>query len=267
VWWEKHQAFAARFPLLRHWPFMVRSLLLVLACARLAVSQSSLPANEILTYNIEWRLITAGRATLEWSSAGWREHPGWEVNLHLESAGLVSKLFKVEDDYTVNLNQALCAESSVMTSHESNRSREIRVTFDAESHKAHYEERDLTRNSVISTPEVEIPDCVHDVVGGLYYLRTLTVEPGQTVEVPVSDGKKSVMAKIEAQRREDVKVHDSVYKTIRYELYLFHNVLYRRPAHLYVWITDDARKLPVQIRVRLQFSIGTITLQLEKNES
>ena len=29
---------------------------------------------------------------------------------------------------------------------------------------------------------------------------------------------------------------------------------------------DDARKLPVQIRVRLQLAIGTITLQLEKEE-
>jgi hypothetical protein len=33
-----------------------------------------------------------------------------------------------------------------------------------------------------------------------------------------------------------------------------------------VWLTDDRRKLPVQIRVRMQFAIGTITLQLEKHE-
>jgi hypothetical protein len=43
-------------------------------------------------------------------------------------------------------------------------------------------------------------------------------------------------------------------------------VLYRRPAHLYVWLTDDRRKLPVQIRVRMPITIGTITLQLEKHE-
>jgi len=43
-------------------------------------------------------------------------------------------------------------------------------------------------------------------------------------------------------------------------------VLYKRSAHLYVWLSDDARKLPVQIRVRMQFTIGTITLQLAKEE-
>ena len=56
------------------------------------------------------------------------------------------------------------------------------------------------------------------------------------------------------------------FKTIRYEIYLFNGVLYRRTAHLNVWLTDDRRKLPVQIRARMQFTIGTINLLLEKHE-
>jgi len=84
--------------------------------------------------------------------------------------------------------------------------------------------------------------------------------------VPLTDGKKSVMAKVEAQQREEIKTPAGTFKTIRYEAFVFDNVLYRRPAHLYVWLTDDRRKLPVEIRVRMQFAIGTITLQLEKHE-
>ena len=56
------------------------------------------------------------------------------------------------------------------------------------------------------------------------------------------------------------------FKTMRYEVYLFNNVLYKRPAHLNVWLSDDRRRLPVQIRVRMTFTIGTINLQLEKHE-
>jgi hypothetical protein len=33
-----------------------------------------------------------------------------------------------------------------------------------------------------------------------------------------------------------------------------------------VWVSDDRRKLPVQIRVRMTFTIGTITLLMEKHE-
>jgi hypothetical protein len=107
---------------------------------------------------------------------------------------------------------------------------------------------------------------VYDVPGGLYYLRTLQLEPGQSIQMPVSDGKKSVMARVEAQQREEVKTPAGTYKTVRYEVFLFNNVLYRRSGHLHLWVTDDARRVPVQIRARMQFTIGTITLQLEKEE-
>ena len=191
---------------------------------------------------------------------------GPQVNLRLESVGLVSKFFKVEDDYSANLNSALCGQSSQMTTHEGSRQRETKVTFDSASRKASYLERDRVKNAVLAAHEIDIPPCVHDVIGGLYFLRTLNLEPGQSIEVPVSDGKKSVMANVEAQQREDVKTPEGTFKTIRYEAYLFSDVLYRRPAHLYVWLTDDRRKLPVRVQVRMQFAIGTITLLLEKAE-
>jgi uncharacterized protein DUF3108 len=246
---------------------MLRLPFLLLAYVPSALAQNaSLPAKETLTYNIEWRLISAGKAQVQWASVPQRDRPGWQVNLHLESVGLVSKLFKVEDDYTANLNQALCVQSALLNSHEGNRHRETKVVFDSETRKASYLERDLVKNSVLASQDSTIPECVHDVIGGIYFLRTLNLEPGQSAEVPVSDGKKTVMARVEAQQREDITVPEAAYKTIRYEIFLFNNVLYRRSAHLYVWLTDDRRKLPVQVRVRLQFTIGTITLQLEKHE-
>jgi len=239
-------------------------LLVLLAVSPLAQSQNiALPARESLSYNIEWRLITAGKARLDWSALP-GARGGWEAKLRVESAGLVSKLFKVEDDYSAILNQALCVQSIQLTAHEGSRQRDTRVTFDPR--KATYLERDRVKNTTLLAQEIDIPPCVHDVVGGLYFLRTLSLEPGQAVQVPVSDGKRAPMARIEAQQREEVKTPAGTFKTLRYELFFFNNVLYHRPGHLYIWVSDDARKLPVQIRVRLQFTIGTITLQLEKRE-
>jgi hypothetical protein len=242
----------------------MKPLLALLVLAPLASSQG-LPAKETLSYTVEWRLITAGKARLEWTSEQ-RPRGGSQVNLHLESVGLVSKFFKVEDDYSANLNSALCGQSLQMTTNEGSRQRETKVTFDSARRKASYLERDRVKNAVVAQHEIDIPPCVYDVVGGLYLLRTLNLEPGQSTEVPVSDGKKSAMAKVEAQLREDVKTPQGVFKSVRYEVHVFNNVLYRRPAHLYVWLTDDRRKLPVRVQVRMQFTIGTITLLLEKVE-
>jgi hypothetical protein len=238
-----------------------------LVCATLVFCQSnSLPAKETLYYTIDWRLFTAGKAKVELTTTP-QPRPGAQVNLHLESTGIVSKLFKVEDEYSANMNSGYCAQSLQMTTQEGYRLRETKITFDAETRKASYLERDRGKNNaIVLSQETEIPACVHDVIGGLFFIRTLNLEPGQSTQIPVSDGKKSVMVKVEAQAREDVKTPEGTFKTIRYEVYLFNGVLYKRAAHVNLWVSDDRRKLPVQIRVRMTFTIGTINLQLEKHE-
>jgi hypothetical protein len=239
--------------------------LLAAVCFRIASPQTALPAKESFFYNVEWRLITAGKARLDLSALP-APRAGWETRLHLESVGLVSKLYKVEDDYTSILNPALCAQTVQMTTREGSRQRETKITFDAQTKRASYLERDRLKNTTVLTKEIDIPSCVHDVVGGLFQLRTLNLEPGQSAQIALSDGKKSVSAKIEAQRREDVKTPAGTFKTVRYEAFIFNDVLYRRSAHLYIWLTDDRRKLPVQLRVRMPITVGTLTLQLEKHE-
>ena len=71
---------------------------------------------------------------------------------------------------------------------------------------------------------------------------------------------------IEAQERETIRTPAGVFTTIRHEAMLFNGVIFRRKARLFVWLTDDTRRLPVQIRVQMPFYIGTVTLQLEKEE-
>jgi len=219
---------------------------------------------ESLDYAIEWRLIPAGTAKLTWMPMA-QGRTGSEVQLHLESAGLVSRLYRVNDEYTAMLGQNFCGQNTFMASREGNRNRETRVTFDQAGRKAHYSEKDLVKNSTV-TSEVDIPPCTHDVLGGLMMLRTLHLEPGKTVQIPVSDGKKAAQVRVECQRREDLSTATGVKKTVRYEIFVFDNVLYKRSGHLHIWLTDDASQVPVQIQAHLQFAIGTITFKLAKPE-
>ena len=224
-----------------------------------------IPKHEVLDYAVEWRLIPAGSAKLTWSSLPHSGPAADELRLHLESAGLVSRLFRVDDDYIAAFGQNLCVQNSFLTAHEGSRSRETRVNYDSQNRKANYLEKDLVKNST-TVHEVDIPPCVHDVIGGLMVLRTLHLEPGNTVQIPVSDGKKFVQVKIESQRREEINTAMGMRKTIRYEVFIFDNVLYKRSGHMHVWLTDDNLRLPVQLQIRLQFTIGTITLKLQKEE-
>jgi len=223
------------------------------------------PAPEKLSYSIEWRLIHAGDAwlTLEPKKA---DKTTWESKLHLASGGLVSKLYKLEDNYSVKMEDQFCTTESDLDSVESKRHRRTEVSYDYPRGKANYVERDLIKDSVLKTAEVDIPACVADIIGGLYKLRSLNLEPGQWGQVALSDGKKSVTARVEAQEREQIKNQAGTFNTVRYEAYVFNGVLFARKAQMQVWLTDDARRLPVQLRARMGFPVGSITFELEKDE-
>jgi hypothetical protein len=222
-----------------------------------------LPKGETLAYGVEWRLIRAGSAKLIWNAA---EGDSRQVNLDLKSAGLVNTLYRVNNSYASTLAREFCTSSVFLHAEEGRRRRDTRITFDAEQKKSSYLEQDLVKKTVAAQKEIDIASCTHDVIAALFRLRTMKLEPGETVELPVSDGKKFVQARVQAQAREQVKTPAGNYRTIRYEAFLFNDVLYRRKGKMFVWLTDDELRVPVQIRARMQFHVGTITFQLEKQE-
>ena len=247
-------------------PLAVAALMVSSAPAQTAASDEAralarlVPASETLSFSIEWRLTRAGNARLNWAAGS---SSGWQASLSLQSAGLVSRLYKIDNEYSSVLTGQLCVTSALLKAHEGSRRRETRATFDGQRKKASLVENDLVKNIVVNR-EIDILPCEHDVIGALYQLRVLNLEPGQSASIPVSDGKKAAQARVEAQERETVKIGSDTYKTIRYEAFLFNGVLYRRQARVFVWLTDDPRRLPVQIRVRMPFYIGTVTLQIQK---
>ena len=240
--------------------FWLLCLLAVLVCVPTGSEPASVTDQKFTwQYAIEWRLVRAGLARLIWAP----ESAGFQGDLHIESAGLVSKLYRVNDDYRVLMNEQFCASTVNIHAEEGKRRRDTKIAY--AYGKAAYSERDLVKNTTL-TKEISVPECVHDYLGGLQRLRRQRPEIGQSIQVPLSDGKKSASVKVEAQEREDVTTPEGKFKAIRYEVFLFNDVLINKKARLYVWLTDDERRLPVQIRVRMQFLIGTIELKLEKQE-
>lgn len=227
--------------------------LLLSACFTLA---AQIP--EKLTYDVEWQRIHAGTVVVDAQKA--------HASMNLESAGMVSALIKIHDTYNVDFDEPFCATSAVMDSQEGKRHHETKITYDRTDNRATYLERDLIKNAVLHSDEVRIPNCVQEVVGAFLKLRSMTVEPGQTAQIAMSDGRKSAAVKIEAQEREDIKTLLGSFHAIRYEANMLNGVIYSRKGRAFVWLTDDAKHLPVQIRLRMAFPIGTVTLQLSKEE-
>jgi len=47
---------------------------------------------------------------------------------------------------------------------------------------------------------------------------------------------------------------------------LMNGIVYNRKGRVFIWLTEDAQRLPVQIQLRMSFPVGTVTLHLLKEE-
>jgi hypothetical protein len=235
--------------------------LLALLPAAAQESAGTAPAapSERLYFNAEWRFVKAGEVELSWSGSS-------EASLKLKTVGFVGRLYRVDNTYTARYDPGHCILNSLLDAREGRRHKETRVTFDRTALKAFYHEQEVGKDAPAAVKEIEIPACVHDVVGALEQLRLKRPEPGKSATFPVSDGKKVVSARVEALGKELVRTPLGQFPSTKYEAFLFSGVLYRRNGRLFVWISDDDRRLPVQIKVQLPFYVGNVTIQLERVE-
>jgi hypothetical protein len=187
----------------------------------------------------------------------------WQTALDLESAGMVSRMYRVLDKYKSVSAAKFCGTSSELDAQEGKRHNLTKLNFDAARQKVSYYQHDLIKNQEFRK-ELDTPPCTFEITGALQALRAMSLEPGKTITVPLTDGKKFANARIDAQAKETITVGGKTYSTIRYEAFVFDNVIYRRKGRLEMWITDDPGRLPVQMRMQLSFPVGTVNVLLEK---
>ena len=243
-------------------PVPAAALLLAALARPLAAAQE-----EIFEYRVDWRFWHAGDVSLSYQPKLPAAGKGSQAEVTLSTRGFVDKLYNVRNRYRSEHDAEFCAISAVFEVREGKKRRDIQIRYQEPPGKVRYTERDLVRGRIALRKVLSTPPCVHDELAALARFRRMRLEPGDTIELPISNGKKSISARIRAVRREEIKTPSGIHRTIRYEAYLFNNVLYRRSGRLFFWLTDDARRVPVQFQVRLRFYYGTITLRLTREET
>lgn len=219
------------------------------------------PEPETLDYTIEWHMVTAGAATVRQSRNG----SNWNFDMKLESAGIVNRLYHVLDTYQAVMTGHFCGINIFMDAQEGKKHIQTRLDFDNTGHKVSYDERNFT-NKNSQKMELDIQPCTYDIIGALVVLRTEPPAVGKPVILPITDGKKFAMAKIEALGKESLKISGKSYSTVRYEGFVFDNVLYKRKGRLFIWLTDDTDHVPVQFQIHAGFPIGNVNAELTKRE-
>ncbi len=106
-----------------------------------------------------------------------------------------------------------------------------------------------------------VPSVVQDSLSSLYYVRTrqdFTV--GKPIIVDVHEDGKTWAVEVHTLGREKIKTALGEFDTIKIKTYPKYEGVFRHTGEIYIWLTDDARKVPVLMKSEI--SIGTIDARL-----
>jgi hypothetical protein len=215
------------------------------------------PDSETLAYSVEWHLINAGTATVTLKRDGASEH----LRAIADTSGVVNKLFAVHDTFDAEIEtRSFCTQQISKHSQEGARRIERRVHFDYRSAKSHMEETNLKTGNKRQA-DLDIPPCVTDVVSGFFYAASLDLTPGSSQTFPVNDGGKTTDVKIDVEGRNRIKVPYGEFQAVRVKTEPVSGPL-KGKGVLWVWFTDDARHIPLQMKSKLGFA--TLLFQLQR---
>ncbi len=214
---------------------------------------------QTLHYEAEYRFWTAGVATMRVERAGNQEH----VIGTADSTGVVALLFRVQDRFESYFDaKTMCSQKLVKHAEEGSHRRETILTFDYAKGKVLLDETNL-KTGQKKHEENDIPPCVTDVLSGILYGSTLPLQPGAVYMFPLNDGNKTVTVRAHVDARETLKTPAGTFQTVRVEPEADSGVLKNR-GHIWVWYTDDAQHLPVQMKSKLNW--GSLTVYLTSIE-
>ncbi|MBZ5630074.1 MAG: DUF3108 domain-containing protein [Acidobacteriia bacterium] len=219
----------------------------------------SFPNGQVLVYDAEWRLWTAGTARITVEPAGDNER----VSATADSSGVVAVLYPVHDRFqSVVDSRTFCSISIAKHTEEGFRARETLINFDYPRRRAVLDETNL-KSGDAKHAERDIPGCVTDVIGGIFYVGSLPLTPDAAYTFPLNDGGETVEVRAHVEARENIKTPAGTFATIRVSPQASSGPLKSR-GRVWIWYSDDARHIPVQMRARLFW--GTLTLRLVRTE-
>ena len=219
------------------------------------------PAFETYHYEAEWKLWSAGIATL-------RLQPGpdgeQQVFATADSTGFVSLLYTVRDRFeSVFDGRTFCSSHIRKSTEEGFRKRETTIRFEYARGKAVLDEKNLKSNETKHV-ENDVPACATDVLSGIYYIASLPLQPGATYSLPLNDGNKTQTVEAAVEAREQVKVPAGTFRAARVQLTASPATTQKERGKVWIWYSDDAARIPVQMRARMFW--GTLTLRLQRVE-
>jgi len=218
------------------------------------------PTKQTLTFTVDWRVFTAALATFVIEQQGTVQ----KITATADSIGAVTMLFPVIDSFQSGFDTKTgCSDGFSKQTQEGRRKISSDLSFNYKEGKQTLVERNLVKGTSKQLT-TSIPACVSDSLSAIFYVGSQPLTVGQNFRFPLADSMRTVTVTMKVEAKEEIKTPAGTFQTVRVQPTAEEGVVKNR-GKIWIWYTDDARHMPVQVRASLFW--GTITARLQSYET
>jgi len=234
-------------------PCLILGLLQAVSVAAATPALVPFGPGEELVFSIDYGPVNAGEASLV--VKGIVESGGFEC-FHVESTATSNRVFsafyKVRDKVVSHFQtDTLVSRYFSKRLHEGDYRKRVQIRFDQENNKASYRDG----------REFDVPPDVHDILAAFYVVRTLPLVPGEPAHVATHSSRKNYDLEVIVHGRETVTVEAGTFDCLVVEPVILGEGLFQYEGKVTIWLTDDARRLPVLMKTKVK--IGAVDASLK----
>jgi hypothetical protein len=224
------------------------------------LAENTLPFSpgEKLSYEVSWVHIPAGEMRLEvMPMKGIEGVKAYHFMMTSTTTSFVDLFYRLRQTVESFTDSGMSHSILYRKETRGKKDRDETVHFDWDTRVATYE-----KNGKVEE-KVALLSGTFDPLAIFYVLRLQALHVGQTIQVPVSDGKKCVMGKAKVVKREKIRVGNRGYDTFLVLPDLKHigGVFKKsKEAVLKIWFAADGAKIPV--RVESKVKVGSFVAEL-----
>jgi hypothetical protein len=217
----------------------------------------ALSVPEKLVYEVSWSGVRAGRAVQE---ANLRNGE-LALTYTVRSSGLINTFFPIDDRSEALLAPAAAGEQIGLPRLFREKISEGKTRTDKE---AVFDQQRLTVETKDFLKHSEKSDVISsrtfDTLSCIYFIRASELIPGKPVHFDVFDLKRLWKAQVSVLRHEEVRTPVGRFPTLVVRAQLSAEGMQPRNDYMTVWLSDDSRRIPVKLSVKLKVGEFTATL-------
>ncbi|KAA6434168.1 DUF3108 domain-containing protein [Dyadobacter flavalbus] len=224
------------------------------------IPNKSFCTGEKVEYRVHYGFINAAEAKVEIakSVSVVNNRPCFKVNATGRTVGAFDLISRVRDTWRSYIDTSAILPHMFERQIQENKYRkDEKVIFNHNKDQAIASEKDETKT-------FNVPNNIHDIISGYFFLRTINFEKvseGEVIEVPTFFDGEVYKLRVRYSGKDVIKTRFGKTRVLRLNPIIPHNKLFKGESPMRLWISDDSNKIPLKAEVELV--IGSLEMDIK----